>query len=757
MARRGLLLAVLLLSGLGGDWALVEEICPNSCSGHGVCRPTVAGSCQCVPGFIGVDCSQRLCPAGRAWVDFPSANNVAHDDWTECSNMGICDRSTGLCSCYSGFSGAACEMSLCTVGITPDSNGTTTSRYQICSGRGRCLSLRQASLFQDFHTAFGGEEYSGWDADKVYGCVCDEGYEGPACQFRSCPLGDDPTTVAYPATQLIDCQCTTCLGTVQLSYRGQVAAPLPYDAMPALVQSRLRTLKGLENVQVKAILGEELCSSDGSVLQVTFPRLKQPSALSIVAATGLRTSYLAVRTGGFSSQILPSAKSYLAAGIEQAVCSNHGICDTSSGTCACFNGFSSSDGLGGPGNRGDCGYISAVSITCPYRNGEICSGHGSCYSAWGICQCDNGYDGPDCSRQACGWAQKWFGTDISQGHQGSAVCANVGVCDVSSGLCGSCGIFGGDSCEYLACPVDSLSRPCGGNGTCLTLRQLASYSYRDDGVLRDIAYDLWDADMVQGCACARAISVDNQYNMALSSSSFLANVTLVASANMLNLSRIATSYEEISRYYRGPYAFSATDFVGFDCSQMRCPTGDDPRTYGVNDVQVLHCTATSSDISQGETLSLLFRENVSLPVAVNASLSDLSTALEATFTISALHIWATASGPDDVALTNATFCSPTANISIFVEFLGQHGDLPLLSLATASSPSIALRVDKVQSGTTEEVECSRTGLCDYSTGRCRCLQGFQSSNGYGGPGETGDCSFSSPFTASSSYAVVPPR
>lgn len=192
------------------------------------------------------------------------------------------------------------------------------------------------------------------------------------------------------------------------------------------------------------------------------------------------------------------------------------------------------------------------------------------------------------------------------------------------------------------------------------------------------------SSMVQGCACARAISVDNQYDMALSSSSFLANVTFVASANMVNLSRIATSYEEISRYYRGPYAFSATDFIGFDCSQMRCPTGDDPRTYGgwpsssatsdvcahcemwhvVNDIQVLHCTATASDIAQGEMLTLLFRENVSLPVVVNASLSDLSTALEATFTISALHIWATAGGPDDVALANATFCSPTANICI---------------------------------------------------------------------------------------------
>lgn len=124
---------------------------------------------------------------------------------------------------------------------------------------------------------------------------------------------------------------------------------------------------------------------------MTFPRLAQPSALSIVAATGLRTSYLAVRTGGFSSQILPSAKSRVAAGIEQAVCSNHGICDTSSGTCACFDGFSSSDGLGGSGSRGDCGYISSVSFTCPYRDGEICSGHGSCYSAWGICQCEDGY------------------------------------------------------------------------------------------------------------------------------------------------------------------------------------------------------------------------------------------------------------------------------------------------------------------------------------------------------------------------------
>lgn len=38
-------------------------------------------------------------------------------------------------------------------------------------------------------------------------------------------------------------------------------------------------------------------------------------------------------------------------------------------------------------------------------------------------------------------------------------------------------------------------------------------------------------------------------------------------------------------------------------------------------------------------------------------------------------------------------------------------------------------------------ECNGRGVCDSSTGVCSCADGFQSSDGLGGPGQTGDCGF----------------
>lgn len=74
-------------SAVGGG----EYECPNNCSNHGICSfretPHKNRMCQCFPGWTGVDCSIRYCPAGTAWADVPYGNNLAHFPYTECSRM----------------------------------------------------------------------------------------------------------------------------------------------------------------------------------------------------------------------------------------------------------------------------------------------------------------------------------------------------------------------------------------------------------------------------------------------------------------------------------------------------------------------------------------------------------------------------------------------------------------------------------------------------------------------------------------------
>lgn len=51
----------------------------------------------------------------------------------------------------------------------------------------------------------------------------------------------------------------------------------------------------------------------------------------------------------------------LTAGTKEMIeCSGRGLCDTSAGTCTCFKGYGSSDGMGNSGTLGDCGYIEPV-------------------------------------------------------------------------------------------------------------------------------------------------------------------------------------------------------------------------------------------------------------------------------------------------------------------------------------------------------------------------------------------------------------
>ncbi|GBG32599.1 Tenascin [Hondaea fermentalgiana] len=195
-----------------------QAACPNACSGHGTCGRYDA--CTCHVDWVGGDCSLRACPKSWAWVttnangdingdgdrdditiydsdnaftasgfdyvvdeqepygtweQWPAFSNAAGVDeghfYMECSNQGICDRSTGECECFEGYTGAGCRRSSC-----PND----------CNGHGVCQTVSQQK---------GSYNYNLWDKDMSRSCVCDAGYSGPDCSERKCGYGDDPLTV----------------------------------------------------------------------------------------------------------------------------------------------------------------------------------------------------------------------------------------------------------------------------------------------------------------------------------------------------------------------------------------------------------------------------------------------------------------------------------------------------------------------------------------------------------------------------------
>lgn len=193
---------------------LIAAECPNACSAHGKCG--AYDMCVCYRNWMANDCSERVCQFGLAHVDTPLGDldasagaltgpevtvvtndamypygtqeqfpamkdsdgqivpNSAHF-YRECSNKGMCDRSSGNCACFDSYSGSACQRASC-----PVTNGAS------CSGHGTCETIKTIASWDNNNI------YKLWDEHSTMGCVCDAGYDGPDCSQRVCKSGPDP-------------------------------------------------------------------------------------------------------------------------------------------------------------------------------------------------------------------------------------------------------------------------------------------------------------------------------------------------------------------------------------------------------------------------------------------------------------------------------------------------------------------------------------------------------------------------------------
>lgn len=618
---------LLLLLLLGVHKPLVAKAkttspCPGDCSGNGLCNADTGG-CNCFTGYTGHDCGLRSCPEGYQWLGYASATDTLHNTMAECSGAGDCDRNLGTCKCTAPFSGNACER----VGCPP------TGKYP-CNGNGKCMDLKTVAGYKDdigFSNVF---TYSLWDAERVFGCVCDYGYTGYDCSLRTCPFGDDAVA---GSSATVDSQTYTCSGSsgsFVARIFGFVTESIAYNANAATIVAALKALPPIGGVSVSFSTGSVVCGSGsaitttiqwthvpGDVPQLTFPVNTAGIAFGSTTVDGTSTS---------------------------TECSSRGLCTrtgASAGLCVCETGFSSSDGTSTNtiGTAGDCSRISSVPSSCTTGSGvTTCNGHGTCStgsssssSTFRQCLCDDDWTGYDCSLRRCPKGKAWWddptANDVAHGW---AECSNRGLCNRGTGECKCDSGNTGAACDRSICPYVSSTDPtieCNGRGRCMNIKTFNTYR-EVNGEDSALVYGTdpssvatWDAELLQTCLCDNNRYVNNQYS-----------------------------------------------WQGLDCAQRTCPRGDDYETATAasgsyqKEIQKITCIAT------GGTFTLSFRDETTEAIAWNANANGTSTKMSGYGTVTygsatlvtTVDISSTIAANDVLTLVHNTDASITRSFTV---------------------------------------------------------------------------------------------
>lgn len=293
--------------------------------------------------------------------------NEAHY-YAECSGAGTCDRMAGECRCFAGYTGHACQRTLCPRDCS--GHGVCRTLKEIASGalnRREISSMAGEDHFEGVETAF---TYNLWDAEKHQACVCDPGYSGYSCSLRECPRGDDPLTTgprwtgnedasvakmqftlgAAPGESIIkfgfkgwDGRLNSAFASIYtnrdapgISLDGQYAAS---DTVAGKIMMALRSMPGglLKSVVVTSpysgVPAATTCTP-GSSCTYTITLHGRPGKQTLVTVTSVRgAAILAAPT-----YVTASGKA-LDGNEEEITCSGRGLCDYDTGLCKCFMGY----------------------------------------------------------------------------------------------------------------------------------------------------------------------------------------------------------------------------------------------------------------------------------------------------------------------------------------------------------------------------------------------------------------------------------
>jgi hypothetical protein len=396
-------------------------LCPGEppCGAKGTCGEH--DKCTCFPGYAGQDCSQRTCNHHTAWNHISEETISSLDDSTsgayklvkhgptECSSKGDCDRDSGECKCYDGYTGKGCRRMECDGGST-------------CSGHGQCRSLSDVASTEGY-----AKGYNGWDKDMIQSCDCDPGWSGVACTDRLCPVGDDPlstgqvNTVVYLGTghyaaaaadgavnnpSYLDATGTGDAYTVEdleftLSYVDAYGKTWTTWGISAHDTSRIAVAEALEalpNAAIPEVTVTEVTSLDAAT---NFEQSSGTDVSLTAISKILKIEFTHGRNSGDQSSKLT---------VNTNGCTTHGCPNYFVGTAfttGAVTGATVKSPVGASAKIYKSGDGTAIGSASPItiapvvgtKESHACSGRGSCDSEKGVCECFSGYTGNSCETQ----------------------------------------------------------------------------------------------------------------------------------------------------------------------------------------------------------------------------------------------------------------------------------------------------------------------------------------------------------------------
>eukprot|EP00736_Rhodelphis_marinus_P008219 Rmarinus@m.26736 len=373
-----------------------------------------------------------------------------------CSGNGVCDTTTGTCSCNTGWTHKSCKLPACYDDslILPTADGE--SMFEGCNYNGEC--------------------------DTPDTCSCYDGYSGDRCDQLECLVDDDDVDCSGNGSCLVpeECTCfdentdvTTCVDTVP--YCGELVDLCFEDGYDDVRDNCMYTCT-VQSI-IDSVSLDSYTSLASACAEVTYPAVSyyegdicEDTSCSGCSGRGTcEEPWVCTCEDGYVGD--NCSEMSCIEDDEGNDCSNHGSCRVPD-YCTCDSGWTGTD-CSTPDCSG-CAEIytdSAAHYTCS----EPYTGDAS------VCECEDGYEGDQCTDIRC---------DLD-------ICTDCEIPDV----CASCvdDAATGDECQYKKDCPSSDAGPCNGNGGCLTAGECTCYE-TEYGSYEGDECDIIPCDDVDSCS-----------------------------------------------------------------------------------------------------------------------------------------------------------------------------------------------------------------------------------------------------------------